>query len=142
MFRLVPLLVVPVILYNFFVLGGGVIAHHDMYSVMNAGFALTMFSQEVWRISTGDLILLLGFVMLFVETVKATGTTPKELFNHGLSMLLFVVCLVEFIVLKGFSTSSFFFLTIMTLFDTVAGYTITVVAAKRDLNLNSDAPGH
>ncbi len=48
-------------------------------------------------------------------------------------MLTFCVALVEFIVLKGFSTSAFFLLTAMCLFDVVAGYTISIVSARRDL---------
>jgi hypothetical protein len=42
---------------------------------------------------------------------------------------------VEFIVLKGFSTSTFFLITAMCLFDVVAGYTISIVAARRDLGV-------
>ena len=46
-----------------------------------------------------------------------------------------MVALVEFIMLKGFGTSTFFLITIMCLFDVVAGYTISLVAAKRDLSM-------
>ena len=70
-----------------------------------------------------------------MEIVKATRTTSKEIINHGLSMLVFVVALIEFITLKGFATSTFFFLTLFTLFDVVAGYTISIVAAEHDLGL-------
>ena len=34
--------------------------------------------------------------------------------------------------LKGFGTSTFFLITAMCLFDVVAGYTISIIAAKRD----------
>ncbi len=40
-------------------------------------------------------------------------------------MLTFTGALVEFLVLKGFGTSTFFFITVMCLFDVVAGYTIS-----------------
>jgi hypothetical protein len=50
-------------------------------------------------------------------------------------MLTFTVALVEFIVLKGFSTSAFFLIMMMCLFDVVAGYTISIVAAKRDIGV-------
>jgi hypothetical protein len=72
--------------------------------------------------------------------VKATRSTSKEIINHGLSMLLFVIALIEFIVLKGFATSTFFFLTLFTLFDVVAGYTISIVAAEHDLGLRRTGP--
>ncbi len=66
---------------------------------------------------------------------EATCTTAREIINHGLSMLTFVIALIEFITLKGFATSTFFLLLSMTLFDVIAGYTISIVAAEHDLGL-------
>ena len=48
-------------------------------------------------------------------------------------MLTFSAALVEFIVLKGFGTSTFFFITAMCLFDVVAGYTISIVSSRRSV---------
>ena len=94
-----------------------------------------MFSHDQWNISFFDFLLLLSLALLFVEVVKATHTTSAELINHGLSMMVFVICLIEFITLKGFATSTFFLMMMMTLFDVVAGYTISIVAAEHDLGL-------
>jgi hypothetical protein len=94
-----------------------------------------MFSGDPWKISFSDFMLLFGLVMLFIEIVKATRSSSKQLINHGLSMVVFVVALIEFITLKGFATSTFFFLTMFTLFDVVAGYTISVVSAEHDLGI-------
>ena len=77
----------------------------------------------------------LTLLCLFIETIKATRTTSREIINHALSMFTFTGALVEFITLKGFGTSPFFFITAMCLFDTVAGYTISIIAAKRDVNV-------
>ena len=52
-----------------------------------------------------------ALLLLFIETVKATRTEHREILNHGLSLLTFIGALVEFIVLKGFGTSTFFFIT-------------------------------
>ncbi|HVV64613.1 MAG TPA: hypothetical protein VHC42_04040 [Rhizomicrobium sp.] len=134
MLRLIPLLVIPVAIYNLFALGGN-IAGHDVQDMLTSPFSVRMFSGDLWRISFGDLLLLFGISLLFVEVVKATRTTSKELINHGLSMVVFVAALIEFIVLKGFATSTFFFLMLFTLFDVVAGYTISIVAAEHDLGL-------
>jgi hypothetical protein len=135
MLRLIPLLIIPIVIYNFVALGGGVIAHHDVQDLTKASFEISMFSQTNWSISLGDFFLFGGLALLFIEVVKATRTTSKEIINHGLSMLLFVAALIEFITLKGFATSTFFFLTLFTLFDVVAGYTISIVAAEHDLGL-------
>ena len=56
--------------------------------------------------------------------------------NHSLSMILFVICLVEFLLLQGFSTSVFFLLTLMVLLDVLAGFIVTIVASRRDIDLH------
>ena len=144
MLRLIPLLVLPVGLYNLFALGGSIAGRNDVQDGHNKiqqllsdklSFTFKMFSGDPWQFSFSDFLLLFGVAMLFIEVVKATRTTSKEIINHGLSMLLFVVALIEFITLKGFATSTFFFLMLFTLFDVVAGYTISIVAAEHDLGL-------
>ena len=137
MFRLFPLLIIPVVIYNLFALGGGVVGHHDIQDLLSIqhSVTITMFSGDQWKFSFGDLLVLGSLLLLFVEVVKATRTTSNEIINHGLSMLTFVVALIEFITLKGFATSPFFFIMMMTLFDVIAGYTISIVAAEHDLGL-------
>ncbi len=50
-------------------------------------------------------------------------------------MLLFVACLVEFIILPGFGTSVFLLLTLMCFIDVVAGFTVTISTARRDFGV-------
>ncbi|HSM95511.1 MAG TPA: hypothetical protein VLT91_05680 [Rhizomicrobium sp.] len=137
MFRLFPLLVIPLVVYNLFALGGGIIGHYDIQDLLSLNHSVTirMFSGDAWKISFGDLLVLVSLMLLFVEVIKATRTTANEIINHGLSMLTFVVALIEFIAVKGFATSPFFFIMMMTLFDVIAGYTISIVAAEHDLGL-------
>ena len=137
MFRLFPLLLIPLGIYNLFALGGGVIGHYDIQDLLSIKHSVPihMFSGDTWNFSFGDLLILGSLLLLFVEVVKATRTTSNEIINHGLSMLTFVVALIEFITLKGFATSPFFFIMVMTLFDVIAGYTISIVAAEHDLGL-------
>jgi len=137
MFRLFPLLLIPLIVYNLFALGGGVVGHHDIQDLLslNHSVSIRMFSGDIWKFSFGDFLMFGSLILLFVEVVKATRTTANEIINHGLSMLIFVIALIEFITLKGFATSPFFFLMVMMLFDVIAGYTISIVAAEHDLGL-------
>ena len=135
MLRIFPLMIVPIVLYMFFAFGGGVTGHDDIFRLLGHGIDVRMFSGDIWHFSLGDLLVLVALMMLFVEIVKATRTTAREIINHALSMLAFVVAIICFITLKGFSTSTFFLITIMSLFDVVAGYTISIVAAEHDLGL-------
>jgi hypothetical protein len=129
-----PLILIAVILYNLAVFGGGA-AGHESLALLSQSFSLRVFSGDLWKISLGDLFIALALVLLFVETVKAARTSQREILNHAFSMLTFTGALVEFIALKGFGTTPFFLITAMCLFDTVAGYTISIIAAKRDLSV-------
>ena len=135
MLRLFPLLIIPVLVYNILAFGGGVAGNHDVAGLLSHGPNLPMFSGDIWHFSLGDLLILVSTVFLFVEIVKATRTTAREIINHGLSMLTFVLALIEFITLKGFATSTFFLIMVFALFDVTAGYTISIVAAEHDLGL-------
>ena len=141
MFRSFPLMFFAVVIYNL-IWAGTWATHSGMVAlpgvptstgVLNAGITLTMFSGDMWKFSLGDLLILVSLCLLFIELVKATRTNSTEIINHALSMVVFIIALVEFIVVKGFSTSTFFFIMVMCLFDIVAGFTISIVAAKRDL---------
>lgn len=87
----------------------------------------------VWTISTGDVILMVGLIFLFIEMIKSAGSGTATLLNHGLSVATFLICLLLFLLVGVFGTSVFFLLTLMTLIDVVAGFSITAIAARRDL---------
>jgi hypothetical protein len=125
-----PMILIVVILYNLAAFGGGVLGYHDMQALLSQSFTLRMFS--------GDLFELWALGMLFIETLKAARSSQRVIVSHAFAMLTFCAALVEFIVLKGFSTSAFFLITMMCLFDVVAGYTISIVASRRDLNVVRD----
>ncbi len=137
MFRMFPLLLLPIIVYNLIALGGGTLMHHDIQEMLSYdhSIAIKLMSRAEWKFSFGDSLDLAGLALLFVEIVKATRTTAREIVSHALSMLVFILALIEFITLKGFASTPFFFMTVMTLFDVVGGYTISIVAAEHDLGL-------
>jgi hypothetical protein len=136
MFRVFPVLLIVVVIYNLVAVAHGLAGNEAMQTFLSREHqTFRMFSGDSWDFSLGDLIVTLGFVCLFIETVKATRTTRRALINHGLAVLVFVAAIVEFIVVKGFSTSVFFFILVMSAFDVVAGYTISVVAAEHDLGV-------
>ncbi|MFA9550257.1 MAG: hypothetical protein ACERIL_04235, partial [Hyphomicrobium sp.] len=89
----------------------------------------------VLKFNWGDFIVLLTFIMLFIEIVKATYTSTASLIDHGLSMLVFVACLIEFLMTPLAANSVFFMIMIAALIDVVAGYTIGIRVARRDLTL-------
>lgn len=136
MFRIFPLLLVPIIVYA--VLAGvyGLTGHDVMQAFLTThSLPIHMFSGDLWNFTLGDGLILISLGMLFVEVIKATRTSRRELLNHGLSAVTFVIGLILFITTKGFSTSVFFFIVVMTAIDVVGGYTISIVAAEHDLGM-------
>ncbi|MEL6826657.1 MAG: hypothetical protein AAFN91_10460, partial [Pseudomonadota bacterium] len=102
---------------------------------------MPMIAGVRWEFSVGDSILFLGFVMLFIEVVKATSTRSTAIINHGASMLVLMFCVFEFLLLKSFATSEFFLLTMMCFLDVLAGVMVTIVSARRDFGVGDGFSG-
>jgi len=135
----IPLLVVPVVIYNLVILLGGSAPDAVLGSasvLSEVLFRVPMTSGAVWSISVGDLILFLSLILLFVELLKSTSSQRVAIVNHALSMVLFVVCLVEFLLLPGFAGSVFFLILTMVLLDVLAGFIVTIIASRRDFDMN------
>jgi len=132
-----PLLFIPVVLYNIVVLfgasGDGGLAEADAI-LRDPMFSIPMASGAQWNIGSGDLILFLSLILLFFELIKSTSSQKVAIVNHALSMILFIVVLVEFLLIRGFATSTFFLIVIMVLLDVLAGFIVTIIAARKDLD--------
>ncbi|MFN4226463.1 MAG: hypothetical protein ACK4HR_09105 [Hyphomonas sp.] len=151
-FGIFPLLVIPVVLYNLIALvGGGDVQTTNaagelvqaqvapIQSLLNERFlGLPMISGVEWILTKGDAIVLLAVTFLFLEILKSTSTGTATIINHGISLLLFIVCLVQFLLMPNFATSTFFILMSMTLLDVLAGVIVTIVSARRDFGVGGD----
>jgi hypothetical protein len=151
-FGIFPLLVIPVALYNLLALGfGGAVETVDaqgelvratsapILNLLNGPFMhLPMISGVEWMLTKGDAILLLAIVFLFLEILKSTSTGTSTIINHAISMMLFIVCLIQFLLLPNFATSTFFILMSMALLDVLAGVVVTIVSARRDFGVAGD----
>jgi hypothetical protein len=134
--RSIPLIAVALVLYNVIVLLGGS-APADV--ILNTRiFQIPMMNKAIWVFTWGDFIILTTMIVLFVELLKSTYTSSASLLDHGLSMLVFIAALVEFILVQKAASSVFFFILIAALIDVVAGYTIGIRVAKRDLQIGGE----
>ncbi|WMT92434.1 hypothetical protein NO934_09920 [Pelagibacterium sp. H642] len=94
---------------------------------------ITMVSGGVWDLSVGDIFIVVSLVLLFGEILKATRFGNASVVDHMLSTLVFVICLVEFLLVGFAATSVFFILMVMALIDVIAGFTVSIRAAARDV---------
>jgi len=137
----IPLLFIPVAFYAIVVLsgwmgtGGGVAAAEQ--ALGDPLFSIPMVSGSSWSVGTGDLILFLGLILLFFELLKSTSSQKVAIVNHALSMILFVFCLVAFLLFPGFATSTFFLILTMVMLDVLAGFIVTIISARKDLEFGA-----
>ena len=137
MFGIFPLIALSVIAFNAVVFFGGTLfGLDDTLSAFDSVVAsFSMVSGDSWNVTLGDIFVIVSLILLFIEIVKATHTGTASIINHALSMLIFVVCLVQFIMLEGFGNTTFFLITCMTFLDVIAGFTVTISTARRDVGL-------
>lgn len=137
--RSFPPLVVPVIIYNLLVMGtGGFATASSTVSTSlrsPVGQIPMPASGGQWLFQTSDIILLVALVALFFGVIASSRSANDVLMKHVLNMFLFIACLVEFLLLRAFATSTFFLLTAMVLMETVAGFIITSVSARKDIEM-------
>lgn len=131
--RAIPLLVFAFILYNIVVLGFGIEGLQK--PILDK---LRLLSGGEWTFTLGEFILLITLFLLFIELVKSTFTTTSTLIDHALSMILFIALLIEFLMVPQAATSVFFLILVAALIDVIAGYTIGIRVARRDLNIGAD----
>jgi hypothetical protein len=130
LFRAFPFLALVVIAYNvFFVLGATAIG-----AVLGE---VRLPSGALWSITAGDVHIIAGLALLFVEVLSA-GARTVSVVNHGLSLLVFLVCVIEFLLVPACGTPEFLFITLMALIDVVACYSISIGTARRDFALERE----
>lgn len=127
-----PLLLLPLIIYNLAAFGW---LGAEAATWSTPVFSLDLVSGANWALTSGDLLLLLALVLLFVEVIKATRTGSSSIVDHGFSAIVFVIYLVEFLVVPAAATSLFFACTVMSFIDLVAGFSVSIRAANRDVNV-------
>jgi hypothetical protein len=137
----IPLLLLPVGLYNLIVLGAGfasLFTHGVALDLGRPWLILPMTSPDAhWNISVGDLIIFIALICLFIEIINSTNTSNVTLTNHSLSMFVMIFAIVEFLLFGPFGTSTFFLLVAMTTLDVLAGFIVTTVSARKDIGFGA-----
>jgi hypothetical protein len=137
----IPWLVIAVVLYNLIAFTMSWEAATPDAVAPLAGpfsyelFSISMISGARWALTLGDVVIVITLMLLFVELVKSTRTSSTSIIDHALSTILFILCMIEFLVVERAATSVFFIITVVTLIDVVAGFSITIRAARRDLTM-------
>lgn len=125
----VPVLALVIAAYLMLGAGGGLMLDSDAYSA-------TLASGAELTLRTGDFFTLAGLLALFVEMLKAARAGSGTIVDHMLSTAVFVGALLCFLLVDTCGTSSFLLLTVMTLIDVVAGFSISIFSTRRDFSID------
>ena len=125
-----PLFFIVLILYNLMA-GVGI----DFEFTAQPLFEMGLPSGASWTPTWSGIFIMLGVITLYLELVKSTRTGTGTVVEHVLSMGVFILFLLEFLLIKIAGTSTFLIITLMSLLDVVAGFSITVAAARRDFTM-------
>lgn len=133
----IPLLIIPFILYNAGLaglFGSGPAGNPWVTEIVT----LSMMSGGTFALTLGDLLIVVALLLFFVEIIKATRTGSSSVVDHLLSTFVFVAFLVEFLLVRGATSSVFFILMVIALLDVLAGFSVSIRSANRDVTFGRD----
>lgn len=125
-----PLMLVPLAVYNLLAVTSTVNPIEDVV------FQMDMASDARFSLNLGEALIVLSLLLLFAEIMKATRISSASIVDHLLSTFVFIIFLVEFLLVGYAATSTFFILMVITLIDVVAGYSVSIRNASRDLTID------
>ena len=129
-----PLLLIPFAIYNIIVfLMPGVSWTATLTSVH-------MMSGGDWSMSVGDMLIALAVLLLFGEVMKSTRIGLRTVIDHGLSLIVFLGMLVEFLLVKQAASGTFFLMLVISFVDVLGGFAVTLRSAQRDLTIEGTLP--
>ena len=129
-----PLLLIPFAIYNIiaFVMPG--------VSWTGTLTSVHMVSGGEWAMSTGDILVTLSILLLTAEVLKSTRIGIRTVVDHGLSLVLFLAMLVEFLLVKQAASGTFFLMLVISFVDVLGGFAVTLRSAQRDLTIEGNVP--
>lgn len=127
----IPLLAISFVIYNIAIVLGG-----TSVPLSSEMFSMNMMSGGRFALTSGDLLILLSLLLLFIEILKSTRSNNASVADHMLSTGVFILFLVEFLLVPSAATATFFIIMIMALVDVVAGFTVSIRSAGRDVTWN------
>lgn len=129
-FRAVPMLVFPAILYAGIALTLGDDGMRQ--SMLTPALSFMLPSAAEFVITRGHALTLFAAVCLFVEVVKSTKPTTISMVENAFAFILFSASLMIFLLSPPFGTMEFFLIVSMMMIDFLAGAIVMIFAARRD----------
>jgi hypothetical protein len=112
-----PLLLIPFALFNMvaFLLG---------MSFGDTVFNIPLLEGRQLAVTTGDLLVALGMLLLYLEVLKAARPGTKAVMDHVLSLILFIAMASELVLVPPAATSTLLLLAVLAFVDVIAGLSL------------------
>ncbi len=124
-----PLLVIPFAIYNMIAFLTPGVNWTDAVTTVN------LTSGAIWSVTAEDMLVGLAILLLPLEILKATKIGVRSIVDHVLSMAVFILMLIEFLLVRQAGTSTFFLLMMISIVDVLAGFIVTLRTAQRDFTV-------
>lgn len=123
-----PLLTIPALLYAIIALPAG---DHVSAAMASQAFAMPLASSSLWIVTWGHLITMVAVITLFLEILKSTTPSSAQMIDNGLSVGVFIVAFILWLLVRPFGTSEFFIIVLMCLLDFLSGSVIMTRISQR-----------
>jgi hypothetical protein len=131
----IPLLGFILIGYNILVILSGTTTTDELDKIL---LSTRLISGGQFQLQVSDVYILVALIALYIEIFRAARTSTATIIDHALSMLVFVIFLIQFIVAPKAGNPTFLILTFMSLLDVIAGFTVSLSTARRDFNFEGE----
>jgi hypothetical protein len=147
--KAIPLMILALILYNALVFIGSGTPDEIFYGAAAYDAATSTAAREgylfhinmpnggTWTFWLGDLVMFVALILLGLELIKATYTRGAGLADQALSVIVFVIFLVEFLLVEKAASSLFFLLTVTAALDVIIGSIVGIRTARRDIGFGA-----
>ena len=125
-----PLLLVPFALYN-------MVAFLLELPFETPLFGFSLLSGERFAVNVGDLLVILGVLLIYLEILKATRLAAKAVMDHLLSVMLFAAMVFEFVSVPRAATSVFLILIALSFVDVITGLSVATPDPRRRIALET-----
>jgi len=112
-----PLLLIPFALYNMvlFILN---------MPLSDTVFSIPLAADRRLPVTTGDAIVMLGMLLIYLEVIKAARLGSKGVMDHLLALILFAVMACELALVPQAATPTLLLLTVLAFVDVITGISI------------------
>ena len=129
-----PLLLVPALFYAMIAIPAGDKVAEAMAS---QAFSMPLASSGIWTVTWGHIILIVAVITLFFEILKSTRPSGAQMIDNGLSVALFIVTFILWLLVRAFGTTEFFIIVLMCLLDFLSGSVIMTRVSQRTVQYDN-----